>query len=63
MPFGVVGALVPELLLAARPASMTNDADVVVVVQTRAEFDTLQRQLADYGFDPTALAHRLRHRS
>ena len=34
VPFGVVGALVPELLLDARPARITNDADVMVVVQT-----------------------------
>ncbi len=31
IPFGIVGALVPELLLDARPARMTNDADVVVI--------------------------------
>ncbi len=31
IPFGIVGALVPELLLDARPARMTNDADVTVV--------------------------------
>ena len=30
IPFGIVGALVPELLLDARPARMTNDADVTV---------------------------------
>ena len=37
VPFGVVGALVPELLLDARPARMTNDADVAVVVASLAE--------------------------
>ena len=46
MPFGIVGALVPELLLDARPARMTNDADVMAVVQTLAEFDALKDQLA-----------------
>ena len=34
VPFGIVGALVPELLLDTRPDRMTNDADVMVVVQT-----------------------------
>lgn len=33
IPFAIVGALVPELLLDARPHRMTNDADVTVVVQ------------------------------
>lgn len=63
VPFGVVGALVPELLLDARPARMTNDADVMVVVQTLAEFDGLKDRLAGYGFERTRLAHRLRHAS
>ena len=61
VPFGIVGALVPELLLEARPARMTNDADVMVVVQTLAEFDALKDQLSAYGFERTRLAHRLRH--
>lgn len=30
--FCIVGALVPELLLEARPRRMTNDADVTVAV-------------------------------
>lgn len=63
VPFGIVGALVPELLLEARPARMTNDADVMVVVQTAAEFDTLKDRLAEYRFERTRLAHRLRHTS
>lgn len=62
VPFGIVGALVPELLLNTRPARMTNDADVMVVVQTLAEFDALKERLAPYGFERTRLAHRLRHR-
>jgi predicted nucleotidyltransferase len=61
VPFGIVGALVPELLLEARPPRMTNDADVMVVVQTLAEFDVLKDQLARYGFERTRLVHRLRH--
>ncbi len=63
VPFGVVGALVPELLLDARPARMTNDADVMVVVQTLAEFEALKGQLANYGFERTRVVHRLRHTS
>ena len=51
----------PELLLDTRPARMTNDADVMVVVQTLAEFDALKDQLARYGFERTRVAHRLRH--
>lgn len=43
VPFALVGALVPELLLESRPARMTNDADVVVSVESRADFDTLRR--------------------
>jgi len=62
VPFGLVGALVPELLLATPPASMTNDADVMVVVQTLADFDALKDQLAPYGFERTRVVHRLRHR-
>ena len=63
VPFGIVGALVPELLLEVRPARMTNDADVMVVVQTLSEFDALKDRLARYGFERTRLAHRLRHTS
>ena len=63
VPFGIVGALVPELLLDARPARMTTDADAMVVVQTLAEFDSLKDQLRTYGFARTRLAHRLRHAS
>jgi len=59
--FGIVGALVPELLLDARPARMTTDADAMVVVQTLAEFESLKDQLRAYGFERTRLAHRLRH--
>ena len=63
VPFGIVGALVPELLLDAPPARMTTDADVMVVVQTLEEFEGLKDQLAQYGFERTRLAHRLRHAS
>ena len=59
--FGVVGALVPELLLDARPLRMTNDADVTVVLETLAEFESLKDDLAEYGFERTRSPHRLRH--
>jgi predicted nucleotidyltransferase len=63
VPFGVVGALVPELLLDARPARMTNDADVAVVVASLDDFESLKDRLADYGFARTRLPHRMQHRS
>src|ERR1044071_9637479 len=44
--FGVIGALVPELLLDARPLRMTNDADVMVIVTSLADFETLKSRLA-----------------
>lgn len=63
VPFGIVGALVPELLLDARPARMTNDADVAVVVASLTEFESLKDRLADYGFARTRLPHRMQHHS
>jgi predicted nucleotidyltransferase len=63
IPFGIVGALVPELLLDARPRRMTNDADVAVTVASLADFDTLKERLAEYGFKRTRLPHRLQHRN
>lgn len=62
VPFGIVGALVPELLLDVRPRRMTNDADVTVIVQSLAEFELLKDRLGRYGFTRTGLAHRMRHR-
>jgi predicted nucleotidyltransferase len=61
IPFGIVGALVPELLLEARPRRMTNDADVTVVVETLAEFEKVKDGLAGFGFNRTRLPHRLQH--
>jgi predicted nucleotidyltransferase len=58
-----VGALVPELLLNARPIRMTNDADVTVVVESLAEFEQLEDRLEEFGFRRTEVSHRLRHRS
>ena len=60
IPFAVVGALVPELLLDARPARMTNDADVTIVVQSLADFETLKDRLADFGFTRTRLPRQAR---
>jgi predicted nucleotidyltransferase len=62
VPFAVIGALVPELLLDARPTRMTNDADVTVVVETLTDF-ALKDHLAVFGFTRTRAPHHLRHRS
>jgi predicted nucleotidyltransferase len=63
VPFAVVGALVPELLLDARPTRMTNDADAAVIVESLADFETLKDRLADFGFTRTAVTHRILHRT
>ncbi len=60
--FGIVGALVPELLLDDQPYRMTNDLDLAVVVESLADFDLLKERLADYGFRRTRRPHRLDHR-
>ena len=62
VPFGIVGALVPELLLDVQPYRMTNDLDLAVVVESLANFDLLKERLADYGFTRTRRPHRLDHR-
>ena len=54
VPFAIVGALVPELLLEAPPAAMTNDADVTVAVASLAEFATLKSQLGTFGLRKAA---------
>lgn len=61
VPFALVGALVPELLLDVRPIRMTNDADVMVVVESLASFETLKDRLIGFGFVRTRAPHRLRH--
>lgn len=61
VPFAVVGALVPELLLESRPPQMTNDGDVAVSVDSLADFDALKDRLAGFGFQPTQAPHRLQH--
>src|SRR4051812_7394359 len=63
IPFGIVGALVPELLLEARPSRMTNDADVTVAVQSLAEFESLKDRLAAFNFSRSRLPQRVQHRS
>jgi len=63
IPFAVVGALVPELLLDVRPARLTNDADVTVAVASLADFETLKDRLADFGFTRAQVPHRMLHRS
>jgi len=62
IPFGIVGALVPELLLDARPSRMTNDVDVIVIVDSLADFKALKDRLAAYGFSRTRVPHRMQHR-
>jgi len=42
---------------------MTNDADVIVAVQSLADFETLKDRLAEFDFTRTRLPHRMRHRS
>jgi hypothetical protein len=58
-----VGALVPELLLDARPTRRTNDVDITVIVESPEDFETLKDRLEDVGFTRTAVSHRIRHRS
>jgi predicted nucleotidyltransferase len=60
--FGIVGALVPELLLVARPPRRTNDVDVVAVVATIRDFEVLKERLGPYGFSSTRASYQLKHR-
>jgi predicted nucleotidyltransferase len=62
IPFGLVGALVPELLLSVRPYQRTNDVDVVAVVAMMRDFETLKERLGPYGFSSTRAPHQLKHR-
>ena len=48
--FGLVGALVPELLLAVRPPRKTNDVDVVAMVATISDFEAVKERLGAFGF-------------
>lgn len=63
VPFAIVGALVPELLLDVRPVRMTNDVDATVVVQNAEGYERLKDQLEAYGFSRTRAPHRLQHQS
>lgn len=62
VPFALVGALVPELLLDAPPIRRTNDANLTVVVHSLAEFEDLKDRLSDYGFTRTSRPYRLQRR-
>jgi predicted nucleotidyltransferase len=60
VPFCIVGALVPELLLDERPAEATLDADAVVFVRDLDTFERVKKELA--GFVPDEKkAYRLHH--
>jgi len=63
VPFGIVGALVPELLLGVKPRQLTNDADITVVVQSLDDYERLKDRLGRYGFQRTDLPYRMRHRT
>ena len=60
--FGLVGALVPELLLAVRPPRKTNAVDVVPVVATIPDFEAVKERLGAYGFSRTSAPYQLKHR-
>ena len=60
--FGLVGALVPELLLAVRPPRKTNDVDVVAVVATIPDFEAVKERLGAFGFTRTSAPYQLKHR-
>jgi predicted nucleotidyltransferase len=61
VPFAIIGALVPELLLDARPPRMTRDADVTAVVGSLEDFRRVKTDLAAFGFSATRVPHVLRH--
>jgi predicted nucleotidyltransferase len=61
--FGLVGALVPELLLSVRPPRRTNDVDVVAVVATIHDFEAVKERLGAYGFSRTSAPYQLKHRN
>jgi predicted nucleotidyltransferase len=63
VPFAVVGALVPELLLDAKPFQATNDADITVIVETLEDYAQLKERLERYGFKKATPTHRMRHRN
>lgn len=63
IPFCLIGALVPELLLDEPAVRRTNDADATVVVSSLGAFDAVKASLSDYGFTPTSRPYRLERRS
>lgn len=62
VPFCLIGALVPELLLDVPPRRRTNDADATVVVTTLADFEELKARLDGFGFNQTRRPYRLERR-
>jgi predicted nucleotidyltransferase len=62
VPFCLIGALVPDLLLDTAQSRKTNDADVTVVVNSLVAFEHLKHRLAAFGFVETPRPHRLQHR-
>ncbi len=59
--FCLIGALVPELLLATAPSSLTLDADVTVLIESLDEFEKLKDRLGAFGFARTSPSFRLNH--
>ena len=62
VPFCIIGALVPELLLETKPDVRTNDADAVVSVPDLAAFEAVKKGLAASGFFEARTPHRLSYR-
>lgn len=62
VPFGLVGALVPELLLSVPPHRRTNDVDVVAVVATIHDFEALKGTPRSLRFCSHARATSIEHR-
>ncbi len=62
IPFGIVGALVPELLLNTSPPRKTYDVDVVAVVAAIPDFEAVKDRLGEYDFSRTSTPYRLQHR-
>lgn len=61
--FCVIGALVPELFLDARPHRATKDADATVILESLEDFERLKERLSEFDFQTTVRPHRLTHRA
>ncbi|GBE29221.1 hypothetical protein BMS3Bbin04_00233 [bacterium BMS3Bbin04] len=57
--YSIIGALVPELLLSHGLTAKTNDADVVLLVDSLNEFDEIKNKLKFYGFEESSVVHRM----